>query len=132
MLAKLKSIKVLSIVNSVPPKYNHDPLSESIEQTVKDTKTTEVPMKAVTIMLGSTIITCSSSGPIPTPVNAENPSRYPTRLVIPLPLSSGVDISRKKNTRAPMADSRPACRMLVKRCVAAPTPAARVDIARQA
>lgn len=119
-------------VKRIPPKYNHFPLSENMAQTVNDTKTTLVAIKAVIIMLGSTKITCSSSGPIPTPVNEANPRRYPTRLVIPLPLSSGVDINRKKHTRAPIAERKPACKMLVNKCTEAPTPAAKVDIARQA
>lgn len=69
MFANDRSSKLVRRVISVPPKYNHLPLSAKIADKLNEPKITTVPINAVTIMLGLIAITVSSSGPIPKPEN---------------------------------------------------------------
>lgn len=59
----------LRTVMSVPPKYSQEPRAAKRAEAEKDTKTTAVLMRAVTMMLGSSRTTRSSNGPMPIPVN---------------------------------------------------------------
>lgn len=74
-LANESTIRVLNSDISVPPRYRYFPRSARRAQMENEMKTSDVPIRAVTIMLGSTLMMCSRRGPIPTPLRAAKPRR---------------------------------------------------------
>lgn len=73
MLAKPKTAIVLKMLMAIPPKKRKLPRSANSAEQLSETKTTAVPIKAVTMTCGSTEITKSSNGPIELPVKKPNP-----------------------------------------------------------
>lgn len=67
----IKDIDVSKVI-SVPPKNNQLPRSASMAATEKHTNTNVVPIKAVIIMEGSTMLTYSIRGPKPIPRECKN------------------------------------------------------------
>jgi hypothetical protein len=65
--ASARSNKLVRTVISVPPRYNHLPLSAKSADKLNEVKITAVPSNAVIIMLGLISITVARSGPIPKP-----------------------------------------------------------------
>ena len=66
-MAKESNKSVLKTVESGPNKKSQYPLCEKRTLSVKLAKMTTVPINAVTIILGSILITKSNKGPIPIP-----------------------------------------------------------------
>lgn len=121
--------KMIKIVNGMLPTNSHLILSAKVEQFDNDMKTIAVPVRTVTMLLGSMSMKIFSRDPMLPPANVVNPSKSAMRVFTAV---SVVARSRPKKIRAPLPQTEGFCINSVNRCSVAPVAVAIVDMATQA